>query len=244
MAPFDPTWTGFYVGGNVGYSWGNADVNYSEPIFSTIVGPPAATIPLPSSFSGSEKLDGLIGGGQIGYDWQVNAKWIVGLEADFQDSAEKGNYAFGALYCPSEFCVTNGAINGNISTAIDWFGTVRGRLGALVSPSVWIYGTGGLAYGRIAVAGSVSDNGTGFLTAPATWAFGQTVTKVGWTVGGGLEGFILNSRNWTWRVEYLYIDFGTISGTGVDTDPSFGGTFTYSTKVTDNILRLGLNYKF
>jgi outer membrane immunogenic protein len=217
VAPYN--WTGFYVGGNIGYSWGNGDVNYTDP------GPP-------TSFSGSQKINGFIGGGQIGYNWQANNTWVFGLEADFQGSGETNRGSFSDPFPCDGTC----SIDGTLESNIQWFGTVRGRIGVLVNPTLLVYGTGGLAYGSIKISGIITDN-----SVPITWAFGGSATHTGWTVGAGIEGAIPVS-DWTWKVEYLYIDFGSISGSGIEAD--FGTAYSFSTKVTDNIVRVGLNYRF
>ena len=68
-------WTGFYIGLNAGYSWGRQE----NDLVVTATG---ATL-----FSNSDHLNGFIGGGQIGYNWQVN-QWVFGLEADFKGRAK------------------------------------------------------------------------------------------------------------------------------------------------------------
>jgi outer membrane immunogenic protein len=218
-------WTGFYLGGNVGYSWGTASWVYSDPSFS-------------GTNSGSEALDGFIGGGQIGYNWQANSTWVLGLEADIQGSGEKGSNSFSDPYV---VVTIDPAVNGSVSSDIRWFGTVRGRLGVLVTPTLLLYGTGGLAYGGLRTSGSFVDTFPGCSPAICMWAFNQTATKLGSAVGGGAEGAIVSSSNWTWKIEYLYINFGTLSGTSFAPDPL---SYSWSTKVTDNILRVGLNYRF
>jgi hypothetical protein len=112
--------------------------------------------------------------------------------------------------------------------------------GSIATPVVLIYATGGLAYGRVDASGSITDtlNGSTY----ATWNFGHSDTKTGWTVGGGVEGGIPSVPQWTWKVEYLYMDLGSISGTGFDSD--FGGPYDWSAKFTDNIVRFGVNYRF
>jgi outer membrane immunogenic protein len=220
-------WTGWYAGGNIGYGWGNGDANYTDPGFA-IVG-------LPTSISGSEKLDGIIGGVQIGYNWQANNTWVLGLEADFQGSGEKASNNFSASYSDFE----GGTINQNQETKILWFGTVRARAGVLVTPTLLLYGTGGLAYGRISTSGTVTDTGC---TPACSWSFGNSATNVGWTLGAGIEGAIPSTRDWTWKIEYLYMDLGSVSGTGHETD--FGSNYSWSAKVTDNIVRVGVNYRF
>jgi len=114
---------------------------------------------------------------------------------------------------------------------------VRLRAGWLVTPTVLLYGTGGLAYGNVDASGSITDS-----VGPFTYSFNNSATNVGWTGGGGIEGIVPNTTNWSWKVEYLYVDLGTVSGSAHD--PDFGGIDSWSTKVTDNILRVGLNYLF
>ena len=232
------SWTGWYAGGNIGYSWGNGDSNYYwSPGIIVPVG-------LPDPISTSQKLDGAIGGVQIGYNLQVNNLSVVGLETDFQASGEKGSTSFSDPYevCTQELntnLVTcpDPTYTGTISSAIQWFGTLRARGGLLVTPTTLVYGTGGLAYGRISTSGTINNG----IESGSTWSFSNSTTNVGWTAGGGIEGAVSNSNNWTWKIEYLYIDFGTVSGNGINPE---GNPYNYSTKVTDNVLRVGLNYLF
>src|SRR5438128_1112183 len=77
-----PLWTGFYLGGNIGYSWGFSD--------STLTFSDAASGAVLASTSSKFQLNGLIGGGQIGHNWQTGS-WVLGLEADIQASAQKGD---------------------------------------------------------------------------------------------------------------------------------------------------------
>ena len=245
-------WTGFYVGGSVGYSWGNANGTYNEPWFAALSAALILPGSLPALFSASERLDGVIGGGQIGYNWQPNATWVLGLEADIQGSGERGSTSYSNPI--SYFCANcgvfpprtiNGAINQTQEVNILWFGTVRGRAGILVNPTLWLYGTGGLAYGRISASGTVTN--TACTAGPTTqtacmWSYGNSPTNVGWTAGAGIEGLVPNTTNWTWKVEYLYIDFGSVSGTGYDTE--LVQPYSWSASVTDNIVRVGLNYQF
>ncbi len=237
VAPYN--WTGFYVGGNIGYSWGNANSNFNNAF--GFLGLPDVPI------STSQRLDGLIGGGQIGYNWQANNTWVFGLEADFQGSGEKGSSSISDPFRFEEVLpvlltdpVVNGAVTLTNSVDIQWFGTVRGRVGALVNPTTLVYGTGGLAYGGISASGTLT-NSIPSLLASRTASFGGSATEVGWTLGAGIEGAIPNTSNWTWKLEYLYIDFGAFSGNGVT---PFGEPYSWSTRVTDNILRVGINYRF
>jgi outer membrane immunogenic protein len=138
---------------------------------------------------------------------------------------------------------------------IDWFGTVRGRLGVLLNDGLLLYGTGGLANGRVGVSGNFNVNAAApfFVFGPSTSTFSQSKTNIGFAAGGGLEGRLSPwlPPNWTWKLEYLYIDLGSL-----DTSTSFAvasnnpffspltGTLTAHTHFTDNIGRVGLNYQF
>ena len=185
-------------------------------------------------------MDGVIGGGQIGYNWQVQ-NWVWGLEADIQGSGQKGGRDF---LCPTGVCTPGAiilvapgpAVPVSLNQKLEWFGTVRGRVGVLATPKVLFYGTGGLAYGEVKTTGTIG-------LVPATFA--SSDTRVGYTVGAGVEGVI--GGNWTAKLEYLWVDLGRTSGSFVTAIPALGGgvlTSNYSSRITDNIVRVGVNYKF
>jgi outer membrane immunogenic protein len=160
--------------------------------------------------------------------------------ADFRDqlcSAQKASNGFSAINTIGE------GFSGTVEAKILWFGTVRGRAGVLVTPTILMYGTGGLAYGKVSVSSTIT--GTGLPAQPfgttATTSVGDSETKFGWTLGAGVEGAFPNSSNWTWKLEYLYIDLGSLSGAGTD---AIIGPYSWSAKITDNIVRVGVNYKF
>jgi outer membrane immunogenic protein len=251
------SWTGFYVGGNVGYSWGRAnnDWNFYAPGTNK---PPDQFICAPTglafcaSGSDSSKLSGAIGGLQAGYNWQME-NFLVGIETDLQLSGQKGDQIFNAA--------NNATVSAPYTQKLTWLGTLRGRVG--FTANRWMaYATGGLAYGRVTVDGSATTLGltpcsptggsTPIVTCPlAGWSNG--FTKVGWTVGAGVEGAITN--NWSWRVEYLHVDLGKMN-TAIATLPAdyliatnssniiAPGAGTISSRMTDEIVRVGLNYKF
>jgi outer membrane immunogenic protein len=220
-------WTGFYIGGNIGYSWGRSSDT------STLTNT-AGTVLLAST--GTTDLNGVVGGGQIGYNWQIQ-NWLWGLEADFQGTNEKGTRNF---ICSAVVCLPPAALAlPNLATAvnqkIDWFGTVRGRAGVLATPTLLLYATGGFAYGEVNTSETI-----GALT-----PFSTNKTNVGWTVGAGIEGVI--GGGWTARLEYLYLDLGKVNGSFLTTINALGGgvlSSTYSSHITDNIVRVGINYKF
>ena len=215
QAPPVSSWAGWYAGLNLGSSFGEAHDSAT---------PAVATAQL---LTGYQSLDGVIGGGQIGYNWQSGI-WLVGLEADIQGSTEKSNLpAFDVII------TRGGGGTLQVNEKLSWFDTVRGRLGVLATPKWLFYATGGLAYG------GMQTNET--LTAVTVFSNSFNSTRAGWTLGGGIEAKIDN--NWTAKLEYLYLDFGTFNNLfvapGVASSP-----ITLNSRVFDNIVRIGLNYQF
>jgi outer membrane immunogenic protein len=229
-APY--SWTGAYAGINVGFSWGSGDSTYHEPRFSTY---PGVTGGLADTFSTSHDRNGMIIGPQIGYNYQFNSMWVVGLEADFQAVGLKNNSSdkFSDTYVYQGNTYT---ITGDLNSSIDWFGTVRARAGVLINPTTLVYATGGLAYGSVRSFGTVTDT-FGYL-----WTFSRSTVKSGWAAGGGIEGAFAPAREWIWRLEYLRVDLGS-SGVGQGNDSSdFVSKFYWSADhVADNIVRIAIS---
>ena len=213
-------WTGFYVGLNAGGSWGRQD--------NDLVTVPGGVVGL----SNSDSLDGFIGGGQIGYNWQIN-QFVLGVEADFQGSGQKADGSFLIPFIPAIVAPAVPGLTANYTDKLEWFGTVRARAG--YTWDRWLaYVTGGWAFGH----GTLSGTGT---TTPAgtVLAFSTSQDYSGWTIGGGLEWAFAD--HWSAKAEYLYIDFGNGPTVVVNTA---GSLAIASGKMTDNIARLGVNYHF
>jgi outer membrane immunogenic protein len=232
-APPAYSWTGWYAGVNIGGSFGQArdTVSYGAP---AVPFPPAST---------NADLDGVIGGGQIGYNLQSNS-WLFGLEADIQGSGERASAYRSAgpitTTIPGALVIVSTGVL-NDQEKLPWFGTVRGRIGLLASPTWLFYVTGGLAYGEIKSTESLTvTTTTPGGTATAAASAGSNTTRAGWTLGGGVEGVI--SGNWTAKIEYLYMDFGTFNS--ASTGLGLFAPVNLSTHVTDNVVRVGLNYHF
>jgi outer membrane immunogenic protein len=234
-------WTGFYVGVNGGYSWGKSATNFNLAGF-----PP---------FSGKLTMAGGLLGGQGGYNWQVNPNFIVGIEADLQGARQNGtlNDAAGP-FCSTTtagIVTTTTCTSGSASLeqTLRWFGTGRLRLGVLATSHLMFYATGGVAFGQIQNSVSINTSTTTMLsigpnpfastTTSAINAATSNTNRVGWVAGGGTE-YVL-SGPWTAKVEYLFVDYGSFSNTytlvGVP-------ALTTSSHVRDNIVRVGLNYRF
>jgi len=240
----DPPWTGFYGGLNGGYSWGRSETGIT--FIDTTTGLPVV-LPAGSVTSATFNMNGGVFGGQIGYNWQRD-QFVLGVETDIQWSGQKGsanfvcNAAATILPClPGLTFRPAGAVGTSLALEekLEWFGTLRGRGGFLVTPRWLAYVTGGLAYGHIQTNAAMSGFTPGGLATGA--AASTNVTNVGWTVGVGLEGRIVG--NWTAKAEYLYMDLGTVSGT-VSLAPASAIAANWSSKITDNIFRVGVNYQF
>ena len=148
-APIPPpaySWTGFYVGGNIGYGWGSRTVNFTPNDLNVFVvscgGGFGSTCPPPASFD----FNGALGGLQAGYNWQFNQNWLLGVETDFNWSQIKGTGTDSFLILPGLFPGPSSFV---ASQNVEWFGTVRGRLGFLPTTNLLVYGTAGFAYGRV-----------------------------------------------------------------------------------------------
>lgn len=238
-----PTWTGFYAGLNAGGTWGN---NNSTKV---------TTLPLENgegliywaTLNGnvsSSNASGFIGGGQVGYNWQVpyrNINVVTGVEADIQGiSSDGGVRTTDAIWQPQSLGCCNVWNSTSVSTSMHWIGTVRGRLGYLLTPELLFYGTGGLAYGaynfniRMTQLDSVvfpTNNGAcpgvpGYncngLT-PITIGLGSassSSTLVGYSVGGGAEWMLF--PNWSLKAEYLYYNLGGVGTTSFLTNYPLG----------------------
>jgi outer membrane immunogenic protein len=125
----------------------------------------------------------------------------------------------------------------------DWLATVRARVGVTTMPHVLLYATGGLAFSDVKFSSSYSDNAID-ATFPGGSGFGaKSAIRTGWTAGTGVEW--AHDRDWLIRVEYLYVDLGSMRvAVPTSNTPGFTQTMTVSSDLTAQIGRLGLNYRF
>jgi len=233
------TWTGLYIGGNVGYGWDSGSTGISGSTTNPALAPGLAAIfaagSYPAALSTSAK--GVIGGGQIGYNWQMPSQWLIGLEADLQGSGITGSAS--QTLTPALLPSTSTGV----TKSIDWFGTVRGRVGFLATPEVLLYGTGGLAYGQTKSSFNTTDLTNGCVANATLCANGSSSSvRAGWTAGAGAEAML--GSNWSAKLEYLYVDLGRYS-------PSFSSStfpsvvfFNTSAQFHEQTVRVGLNYHF
>ena len=234
------TWTGAYFGINAGYAF-----DASSRTNNTFAVPfPYAAPGTVASFR-NRSQDGFSGGAQIGYNWQITpgSGVVIGVEADAQylDFGRNRNNAFisGAV-APGYYLTDPRGLS-----SLDYFGTVRGRLGYAFDRTL-VYGTGGFAYG----SGSADRSFGGYA--------GNDSFRTGYAVGGGIEyalptdSFLnfFRSNAVTLKVEGLYVN--------LDRNTRNQGAFVINAAnnfpvVYNNIgrrddefavIRAGLNYKF
>jgi len=235
------TWTGFYVGVNAGGAWNNKCSSWTPTFAGAIV---ATNFPTLCGISNNDTT--FTGGGQIGYNWQAGA-FVFGLEADINGIAHSDNNVAFVSYGGVGILAPAGAgVYQLNSTRPDWFGTVRGRLGYTWGQAL-LYVTGGLAYGgdRSTTVNYWTAAANPPVGAPnATFAASKS-NNVGWTIGGGLEYAF--TTNWTARVEYLHVAFGSDNGGVVCSGGSCAGFASFNRNSNHNsmdVARVGVNYKF
>lgn len=255
------SWTGLYVGLNTGGSIGSGSTtNTGVGVFpgGGGFGPPESVALWNESFRHSPT--GWIFGGQIGYNQQVSS-WVFGGEVDWQWTSQKDTVTVGGCGSPGQ-TVNTAAANASLfpncvadEQKLTNFGTARARAGVVVNDSLW-YVTGGAAWATVKDSYTYNSSATS-LAAPVSSQFlpgaaAFSHTKGGWTIGAGVETRLF--AGWTAKVEYLYVDLGTVTDTfGVAVNPAFvaagfapaGSALSVasSSRVTDHIVRVGLNYK-
>lgn len=231
------TWTGFYVGANAGYIWGDHDIKTGGKDAATRLNVQNRLRPPSVGIDG----DGWSVGAQAGYNFQFdNSPLVVGVEADFNytDIDETTRYNRAPL------APALGNIRSTFKQELEYLGTVRGRIGYAFD-RVLVYGTGGLAYGKVKTSARFNNNLTpagvggalGFSDSKSDW-------EVGYTVGGGVEYAVTD--NVTVKGEYLYYDLGDTKLNVNRTAAAPAGQSGYRSKFENDghLVRAGVNYKF
>lgn len=219
--PIQMDWTGFYLGASAGVrssqtSWDLVDFG----------GPP-----LPGASGQSFHDAGARAGLYFGYNWQFAPRWVAGVEGDW-GWGNKSTTQYGFL--PGADGVFFPIFPGDTATVrTTWDASLRARLGYLVTPSFLLYGTGGAALQRFEITSTCAC----FPDITAMSGF----TKLGWTVGGGIE--VPVARNWLARAEYRYADFGTARVTWDDFVPAFGAAAISDIKLATSTFQFGLAYR-
>jgi outer membrane immunogenic protein len=175
------TWTGFYIGADVGGGIGSKTVNY-------------AASPLNPAGFFDANFGGVVGGGFVGYNYQIN-QFVIGVQGDIQGAGISGStYA--------------SAIDVTTTPHQDWLAAINGRLGFALDHALF-YAIGGVAFTE-----ESHTVAAGTFLAPTLTSFGIPANaqkfnwnRTGYDVGGGIEYAF--TPNWTGRIEYRYYDFGS-----------------------------------
>jgi outer membrane immunogenic protein len=219
LVPPPPPFTGWYVGANLGWGWTHG--GNGESCINSNTGTSAGCAIVPDT---GLNASGFLGGGQIGYNWQANS-FVFGVEADIQ----------GADIHKSNLITTPG-FTYTTSEKLDWFGTVRPRLGVLATQTFLFYVTGGLIYGEVKTSQNLFFPGSGL-----GWLASTSTTRTGGTVGGGIEWMF--APGWSAKVEGLWYNLGnvtTAAHNAVQTNFTDFKTFD----LEGAMVRGGINYHF
>lgn len=246
-------WAGPYVGINAGYGWGENTVAYTPndgAAFDGTTGGIGGGTSIPPA---SLDLDGPLVGAQLGYNWRAGSSVILGLEGDFNwmdsDDAAQSPFHLGSTQTGTA----------DATLGVDWLATTRARAG-VVTGSILLYATGGLAIGHVentlTVPNVVTVGTGGQITGgfsyrcsaggPPCFDGASSGWNTGWTVGGGAE--IEVSSRATMKLEYLYVDLGSERGV-MTAQSTFAGTTAASFtgdfgSVNFSFVRAGLNIRF
>lgn len=195
------SWNGVYVGAN----FGGAFSVENESIGSALLGAAA-------SFSANPT--GVLGGLQLGYNFQFSPQWVIGFEGELDWTTAENTSNIG-----------NTGVTGTLTSDHNWYDTLTGRLGYAVGPAL-LYAKGGGALMNADYTFSATGAVNGLSSVNAT--------RTGWTVGAGIEGML--APNWSAKVEYDFLDFGT-GNYGV---PVAGSAIGVNTQVHE--VKIGINY--
>jgi opacity protein-like surface antigen len=233
-APPDSNWTGFYVGGHIG------DMRTGNKTTWT---------PLPSAPSfgalgttGDDGGNGIEAGLHGGYNRQLGAAWVVGIEGDWSYSHTSGNAGVvpwldvnGTVTVPKSFT--------NLSSTVTGLSSLRARLGYLVKPELLAYAAGGPAWANINYTASDSNGQAGALTYNTNAAVSSM--RPGFALGGGLEW--ATGGKWRMRGEYMHYRFSSgpnvVAADTAGNFPGFPSGYAWGDTIV-NVLQLGLSYKF
>lgn len=253
-------WNGYYAGLNSGYASGlNSHTSTNSVVGSTALDQQLSAGGFTTNLAGAaasaitgrsnSSPGGFIGGAQAGYNLQLN-RGLVGIEADIDGSGARGHQGYGESDTfgtgAGSFGLTTRVDN---TQAVDWMGTLRGRLGMFLHPDILAYATAGLAYGETTSSTFVDQQWSGALLSGFKTSGSMGIDNrlmVGWTAGGGLEWMF--SPNMSVKAEYLWYNLGSANYEPSPALTTFGKSnsallFT-NANYAGGIARVGFNYYF
>ena len=219
-APPPMTWTGCYIGANVGGAWGRFRLEG----------------PFGGSAEQSTNNASFVGGGQIGCDYQFAGGWVIGFRNMFDGTTNSRDRAFTVTGPIGLVSAT-----GTSEISMRWFDALTGRIGYSWQPNSLLYFQGGAVWARVEADLALTTTVLGVTTVTGGSA---STTKTGWTIGGGWEYRF--SPQWSVFIEGNYYDFGSRDRTIVTPvgTACAGAGCAFSTKVTAASALVGVNYRF
>ena len=214
------TWTGCYIGANVGGAWGRISLEG----------------PFGGEFDRSTNNASFVGGGQIGCDYQFAGGWVIGFRNMFDGTTNSRDRAFNVVGPVGLVTAT-----GTSEIKMRWFDALTGRIGYSWQPNSLLYFQGGAVWARVQADLALTTTVAGV----TTFTEGSiSKTKTGWTIGGGWEYKF--SPQWSVFIEGNYYDFGSRERTiFTPVGTVCGGVgCAFSAKATAATALVGVNYRF
>lgn len=218
-------WHGFYAGINAGYGHNSGNVRGSTTLSDSEY----------LTANNKDEEHSFIGGVQVGANHQYG-NIMLGVEADFNDSQVED----------SEYLRYDWGFAKNYyhhDSKVDWFSTLRGRIGYTPRQNILLFVTGGVAMGRIESKARFEVDYTTSNQLDTSWSSSARDTRFGGVVGAGAEYSV--ASKWSVKAEYLFVDLGTKANANPGQYVN-GDAMTYSVKNKGqfSVFRLGVNYKF
>ena len=218
------TWTGCYGGANIGGGWASTHAYDTNGVITGFAGAAVLNSDLRSRTGG-----GIVGGGQLGCDYQID-RFVLGIQGMIDASGMK----------PS---IAEPAGNFTIDSSIPWFATVTARAGIAVVPTGLLYVKAGGAFMKNNLSTTVTPAGSAFLGVPPGLAASASYNASGWTAGGGFEWAFADK--WSVFAEYDYLNFGTptinFTSAGTVVVPA---TFQLGVQQNVSVFMVGINARF
>jgi outer membrane immunogenic protein len=230
------SWTGFYLGGELGGRWANT--TWTSTGLQDPIDPATSARFLPQGNPASFDSTSFRAGGYAGYNWQLSPVWLVGIEGDaaWADN-NRTRPGIPGTWLP----IQNGSpiiANDSSTVKLGWDASIRGRAGVLLTPSLLLFGSGGVAWQQVSLTANCNVTGP--------WCFpsmAENFDKVatGYVVGGGIES---KFGRWLARLEYRYADFGRIQHEFFPPGPATFNAVFMNESVRTHTVSAGLAYSF
>ncbi len=217
----------FYTGVSLGERW--SDTAWTTTAIGAALSSPDARPANPQNFdSGTARI-----GGYAGYVWRFTPTWVAGFEGDLAWGHSDKTVSGISGTCSVKGC----GRSDRASVEEGWDGSIRARLGFLVTPSWLVYGTGGIAWQGFEVGGTC---GGAFSACAAPHGESVSVTRSGWTLGAGVD--VMLRHNWLARLEYRFADYGRLDHTFFAHAPA--DQVAMSEALKTRTLLIGFHYRF